>query len=192
MSRLLARFIFWIFGWKLDDHLKANFTRCVMIASPHTSNWDLVFARSAFTLMGIPVRFTVKQEWMRFPFGFFMRALGGIGINRSPRKAGENRLSVTDAMMDLFNQREKLVVLVTPEGTRSLVTKWKTGFYYTALGAGVPIALGYLDYKNRVAGVGKMIYPTGDVQKDLREIMLFYKNIPAKFPEKFSVDEQYL
>ena len=81
--------------------------------------------------------------------------------------------------------------MVTPEGTRSLRTKWKTGFYHTAAGAGVPIALGYLDYKNKEAGVGKIIYPSGDMKRDMKEIMDFYKNIPAKFPEKFSVDTEF-
>jgi 1-acyl-sn-glycerol-3-phosphate acyltransferase len=79
-------------------------------------------------------------------------------------------------------------VLVTPEGTRSLSTKWKSGFYYVALNAGVPITLGYLDYANKVAGVGKAVYPTGDYNKDMREIMDFYKDIKGRYPEKFSVD----
>lgn len=191
MGKLIAKLIFWIFGWKLDDHLKADFRRCVMIASPHTSNWDFIFARAAFSLLDIPVRFTVKQEWTRFPFHLIMNPLGAIAIDRSPKKEGEQRLSMTEAMIRLFEEHKELVVLVTPEGTRSLRTKWKTGFYHTAVGAKVPIGLGYLDYKNKVAGVGKMVYPSGDMQKDMREIMAFYKDIPPKHPELFSIDEDY-
>ena len=192
MVKLLARMIFYLYGWTLDDELKADFTRCVMIAAPHTSNWDLAFARSAFALMGIPIRFTVKDSWTKFPQKLFMNPLGAIGIDRSPRKPGEERLSMTEAMIDLFKNRKELVVMVTPEGTRKLRTKWKTGFYHVAVGAKVPIALGYLDYKNKVAGVGKMIYPSGDINKDMREITAFYKDIPPKFPKLFSVDEAYL
>lgn len=191
MGKLLSRIIFFIFGWKIDDHLQADFRRCVMIASPHTSNWDFVFARAAFALMGIPVRFTVKKEWTAFPFNLFMNPLGAIAIDRSPRRPGEQRKSMTEAMIDLFKENDELVVLVTPEGTRKKVTKWKTGFYHVAVGAGVPVALGYLDYKNKIAGVGKIVTPSGDMHKDLKEIMDFYKSIPPKHPDLFAIDETY-
>ena len=191
MAKWIAKLIFKITRWTLDDHLKGNFNRCVMIAAPHTSNWDIVFARSAFYLLDIPVRFTVKKEWTRFPFSLFMNPLGAIAIDRTPKKPGEAKQSMTDAMVGLFAQNKDLVVLVAAEGTRSLRTTWKTGFYHIATRANVPIALGYLDYKNKVAGIGKIIYPTGDMQKDMKEIMIFYKDIPAKYPGKFSIDQDY-
>ena len=191
MGNLLARLIFKIFGWKFENHADGDFRRCVMIAAPHTSNWDLLFARAGFSLMRIPVRFTVKHEWLRFPFGGFMRAIGAIGIDRSAKNPGDARPSMTEAMVELFKKNKELAVMVTPEGTRSLRTKWKSGFYYVALGAEVPIGLGYLDYRNKVAGVGKMIYPSGNLEQDMKTIMDFYKNIPAKYPEKFSIDLDY-
>ena len=98
---------------------------------------------------------------------------------------------MVDAIADLFDKYDKIAVVVTPEGTRALRTEWKTGFYYIAVKAKVPIALGYLDYKNKIAGVGKLVYPSGDMDKDLKEIMAFYKTIPPKHPEKFSVDLRY-
>lgn len=143
-------------------------------------------------MMGIPIRFTVKREWVRFPFGLVMNALGAIGIDRSARREGEQRLSTTEAMIRLFDGQEELVVMVTPEGTRSLRTKWKTGFYHVAAGAGVPIALGYLDFENKIAGVGRLVYPSGDMDKDMREIMAFYAPIKGKHPELFSVDLDYV
>jgi len=195
MGKILARFVFWIFGWRLDENLTGalnkDVRRCVMIASPHTSNWDIVFARAAFSLLDVPMRFTVKHEWLRFPFKGLMLAMGAIGIDRSPKKPGDPRPSMTEAMIELFAQNKELAVMVTPEGTRSLRTKWKTGFYHVAVGAKVPIGLGYLDYANKVAGVGKMLYPSGDMDKDLREIMAFYKDIKGKHPEKFSIDLDY-
>lgn len=191
MGKLISKLIFAIFGWTFKDHVGGGYNRCVMIAAPHTSNWDLLFARAAFYLMDIPVRYTVKKEWMRFPFSLVFGPLGAIAIDRSPKKAGEERQSMTEAMIDLFNKNKDLAVMVTPEGTRSLRTKWKTGFYHVAVGAKVPIGLGYLDYKKREAGVGKLIYPSGDMEKDMREIMAFYKNIQGKHPEKFSVDLDY-
>ena len=81
--------------------------------------------------------------------------------------------------------------MITPEGTRALRTKGKTGFDHLAVGAKVPIGLGYLDYKNKVAGVARLMYPSGDMEKDMKEIMAFYKNIQGKHPEKFSVDLDY-
>ena len=191
MGKLLAKLIFKIFGWTLDDKLKADFRKCVMIASPHTSNWDLIFARSAFSLMNIPIRYTVKDDWMRFPFNLIFGPLGAIAIDRGPKKPGDPRPSMTESMIDLFNGRSELVVMVTPEGTRALRTKWKTGFYHIAVGAKVPIALGYLDYKNKIAGVGKMLYPSGDMEKDMKEIMAFYKPIQGKHSERFSIDLDY-
>jgi 1-acyl-sn-glycerol-3-phosphate acyltransferase len=188
MIYFIAKFLYWLAGWKLDNNMPKDIRRCVMVASPHTSNWDLYYARLAFVLMNIPVRFTVKKEWLRFPFNLFMKPLGAIGIDRSPKTGNTERKSMVEAMADLFKDRDELVVLVTPEGTRSLATKWKSGFYYVALKAGVPIALGFLDYANKVAGVGKVVYPTGDYNKDMREIMEFYKDIKGRYPEKFSVD----
>ena len=184
----IAKFLYWLAGWKLDNRMPDGVKKSVMIASPHTSNWDLYYARLAFVLMSIPVRFTVKKEWLKFPFNLLMKPIGAIGIDRSPKTGSTERKSMVEAMTDLFKDRDDLVVLVTPEGTRSLSTKWKSGFYYVALNAGVPITLGYLDYANKVAGVGKAVYPTGDYNKDMREIMDFYKDIKGRYPEKFSVD----
>ena len=191
MGKLISKLIFKIFGWTFNDQVGGGFERSVMIAAPHTSNWDLVFARAAFYLMDIPVRYTVKQEWMRFPFSLIFGPLGAIAIDRSPKQAGQERKSMTEAMIDLFEQNKELSVMVTPEGTRALRTKWKTGFYHVAVGAKVPIGLGYLDYKKREAGVGKLIYPSGNMEKDMREIMDFYKNISPKFTDKFSIDVDY-
>ena len=165
--------------------------RSVIIASPHTSNWDFIFSRATFSLLDIPVRFTVKKEWLRFPFGGLMTAMGAIAIDRSPKTPGAERPSQTEAMITLFEQNKELAIMITPEGTRALRTKWKTGFYHLAVGAKVPIGLGYLDYKNKVAGVARLMYPSGDMEKDMKEIMAFYKNIQGKHPEKFSVDLDY-
>lgn len=188
MMYYIAKFLYWLAGWKLDNNMPKDIRRCVMIASPHTSNWDLYYARLAFVLMKIPVRFTVKKEWLKFPFNLLMKPIGAIGIDRSPKTGSTERKSMVEAMADLFKDREELVVLVTPEGTRSLATKWKSGFYYVAVAANVPIALGYLDYANKIAGVGKVVYPSGNYNKDMKEIMDFYKDIKGRYPEKFSVD----
>jgi 1-acyl-sn-glycerol-3-phosphate acyltransferase len=178
-------------GWEIDNHWPLDLDQCVMIAAPHTSNWDALYARLALKALGVNVRLTIKDSYMKFPFGPFVRALGGIGIDRTPKAEGEPRPSMVQVMTDLFKDHPKLVMLVTPEATRAKQEQWKTGFYHVATGVGVPIALAYMDYAKKKTGVGKIVYPTGDYEKDMAEIMDFYSQINAKFPENFSVDKRY-
>ena len=191
MFEKLAEQSLGLIGWKIDNHWDLNIDQCVMIAAPHTSNWDALYARLALKALGVNVRITIKDSYMKLPLGPFVRAMGGIGINRRPKKEGEARSSMVELMSDLFKTHEKLVMLVTPEGTRAKQEKWKTGFYHVAINAGVPIALAYMDYDKKTTGIGKIIYPTGDYEKDMAEIMAFYAQINPKFPELFSVDTRY-
>ncbi|MEC7120739.1 MAG: 1-acyl-sn-glycerol-3-phosphate acyltransferase [Pseudomonadota bacterium] len=192
MRRRLAQKTLESLGWTFDNHLPTDLQQCVMIAAPHTSNWDSVYTKLAFIVMDIPVKITIKDSYMKPPFGVFVRAMGGIGIDRSPRQAGEERPSMVQAMASLFQTHPRLVMLVTPEATRAKQQQWKTGFYYVALAANVPIALAYLDYAKKEAGIGKIIYPTGHIEQDLGEIMAFYQGIQGKHPANFSVDERYI
>ena len=176
----------------MNPALPPGTDHCVMIAAPHTSNWDAIFLIASFDMMKIPMKFTLKKEWVRWPFKSMMLSVGAIGIDRSPKKPGEARPNMTDVLADIITSRDSIALVVTPEGTRSLRTTWKTGFYYVAMKAKVPIALGYMDYAKKVTGVGKMIYPSGDMKKDLKEIMEFYKDISPKHAEKYSVDIDYL
>lgn len=179
-------------GWEIDHHLPFDLDRCVMLAAPHTSNWDALYARLGLKAMGVNARITIKDSYMKFPFGPFVRAMGGVGINRRPKVEGEQRPSMVEVMADLFVEHEKLVMLITPEGTRAKQTQWKTGFYHIALKANVPIALAYMDYQLKKVGIGKVIYPSGNMQQDIKEIMDFYANIAPKFPELYSVDTRYV
>lgn len=178
-------------GWKMNPDYPKAVERSVVIAAPHTSNWDLVHAMGGYFDMGLPVRFTIKKEWFRFPFNLLIGPMGGIPIDRTPKKPGDPRPSMVEAMAELFTKYDKISVMVTPEGSRSKRTEWKTGFWHTAKMAGVPIGLGYLDYAKKEAGIGKLIYPT-DLDKDMREIMEFYKNITPRNPELYSLDQRYI
>lgn len=175
--KLLSKFFFWITGWKVIGAVPKELKKLVMIAAPHTSNWDLLYARAAFYIMGVPVRYTVKKELFFFPLGSILNGVGGIPIDRKTKG------NMVDKMATLFNEREELTILITPEGTRSYAPEWKKGFYYIALAANVPISLGYLDYEKKHAGVGPLIYPTGNYEEDLDKIQSFYRDITAKFPE---------
>lgn len=191
MMKKIAAWLMSLSGWHVNMQYPPEVARCVMTAAPHTSNWDFWYARLAFFVMEAPVKFTIKKEWMRFPFNLIIGPLGGIGIDRKPRGKGAERPSYVDQLAGYFAKYKRIAVLVTPEGTRSPRKQWKTGFYYAALQAGVPICLGYLDYKKKEAGVGLVVYPTGDIAADMKQILDFYCKIPGKFPEKFMVDERY-
>lgn len=195
MILALFRFLFRFRGWKIvhsEEVTKEILERCVIIAAPHTTNWDAVYTIAWFDIANINWRFTIKKEWIKPPFGNMLLKMGAIGIDRRPKVAGEERPSMVQAMANLFTENEKLAVVFTPEATRRKVTEWKMGFYHAAKLANVPIALGYLDYPKREAGVTKLILPTDDMEADLREIMDFYKDKMGKFPEKFSVDLRYI
>ena len=118
-----------------------------------------------------------KHTLFKPPYGGFMRKLGGIAIDRrAPR-------GTVEQMVDVFNQQEKLVLLIPPEGTRKKVESWKTGFYHIAQGANVPILLAYLDYRRKVVGFGPTITPSGNVAADMERIQTFYRDISGKYPQ---------
>jgi 1-acyl-sn-glycerol-3-phosphate acyltransferase len=192
LKKIIGKIVIKILGWQINEDIpKELFDKCVVIAAPHTSNWDYPLAISSMAALGVNLRYTIKKSWMRFPYKFFFKLMGGIGVDRSPKDGDNKPISLVDAIANLFKAHDKLAVIVQAEGTRSLQKHWKTGFYYIALEAKVPIALGYLDYKHKTSGVGKVIYPTGDINKDMSEIMSFYQDISPKFPEKFALDERF-
>lgn len=167
------------------------FHKCVMTAAPHTSLWDGIFALGAFLIMGIPLRYAIKKEFDYFPVGNLLSAAGALWIDRKHNAKDGKRQSYVDAMADVFAENEKIALMIAPEGTRSLTKEWKTGFYHVAKQAGVPITLGYLDYKKKQAGVGPAIYPGDNMEADLQQMMDFYREISGKYPEKFMLDIRY-
>lgn len=185
MLNYIARTIFRTSGWKIEGKFPADVKKCVMIAAPHTSNWDLFYARTAFYIMGVPLRYTIKKEMMEyFPLNVLLKGLGAIPIERDKTKAHRaGQGSMVHAMAKLFHQHDELVVMVTPEATRKFVKHWKTGFYQVALRANVPIVCGYLDYAKKHAGIGPVIYPSGNVEEDMLKILTFYDSVTGKYPE---------
>ncbi len=170
--------IFKVSGWKLNGGMPPNVKQAIMIAAPHTSNWDFVYARAAFYLMDVPVKLTIKKEAFFFPMGYLLKAMGAVPVDR---KKNNNLVA---AMVDIFKTHDEMVMLVTPEGTRKYQPRWKKGFYYTAVGANVPILLGYLDYAKKEAGVGPLIQPTGDFDADMKKILDFYRTVTPRFPSQ--------
>jgi 1-acyl-sn-glycerol-3-phosphate acyltransferase len=163
----LNRWILETLGWHLDDDLPA-IDKYVVIGGPHTSNWDFVLGLMGMEAIGLKRRWIGKHQLFRWPLGWFFRWLGGMPVDRS---ASHN---FVDQVVEVYRGSEKLALVMAPEGTRSKTDHWKTGFYYIALGAGIPILLGYLDYSRKEGGAGPLFYPTGDIEADFEKIREFY------------------
>lgn len=168
-----ARFYMFIFHWEKEGKVP-DLPKYVMIAAPHTSNWDLVITLILAFVLQIKIYWIGKHTIFKPPFGAISRWLGGIPVDR--RQSGDT----VAQMVRVFQDQEKFIMVIPPEGTRKKVRYWKTGFYYIAHGAGVPIVLGYVDYKRKVGGIGPAILPTGDIDADMDKIKGFYQGIMGK------------
>lgn len=173
----LVRFIFRIFGWKIDEK-GPEVPKAVIVIGPHTSNWDFVIGRLSFILYGLKGRYLVKKELFFPPLGWFLKGIGAIPVDRKQRS------NLTEEAAKLFEQNESLYIVFSPEGTREYNPNWKKGFYYIALKANVPIYICYMDYEKKIGGFHTLFYPTGDVDADILYIKSILKNYKGRFPEK--------
>lgn len=182
MKKTIGKLFYKLKGWKLDVTVPVdNISKCVLVAAPHTTNWDFFYTIFAFWDLGIPLKFFIKDSWTKPWYGFLIKNLGGIGINR------QQRSNMVDYAADLLKNNENLYMLNTPEGSRSRAEKWKTGFYYIAKEANVPIVLAYCDYEKKMAGIGKVISIENKTKVEvLIEIEDFYRNVKGKFPENYN------
>lgn len=181
IASLLAT-IFKLSGWRTATGIPPEVKKCVVIAAPHTSNWDFVYSLGAAHLMGVRLKYLAKKELFKGPLGAIMRSTGGIPVERSRNTA------MVDYMVQLLQESDELRLMIPAEGTRKRVERWKSGFYHVALKAGVPVYLAYLDYKKKEAGFGIPVYMTGDKEKDAAVIKNFYADKTAKYPELFNLD----
>ena len=154
------------------------------MAAPHTSNLDFMYSRAAFYLLGLPVKFAIKKEMMDTILGSLLKSIGAISIDRSKGSQGK-RNSYVEQMAQSLLDHDEMFIMIAPEGTRKLVKKWKSGFYYIAKQANVPMICGYLDYKNKHAGIGPIFEVTDDQNSDMEKVKAFYRTITPKYPEKF-------
>jgi 1-acyl-sn-glycerol-3-phosphate acyltransferase len=167
-------------GWKIVGQLPADARKSVFIAAPHTSNWDLPYTLMVAFALRLNIYWMGKAQIFRWPFGPLMRWLGGVAVQREQA----NNL-VAASVQALQNSGGPVQLVVPPEGTRSKVRYWKTGFYYIALGAQVPIVMSFMDYGNKVSGLGPAFVPTGDIEADMVAIKAFYAPFKGKNPDQF-------
>lgn len=177
--RWLARQVLRMCRWRAVGALPPDVPRCVMIAAPHTSNWDLFYTLLIAFALRVDIYWMGKASLFRPPFRHIMMWLGGIPVERA--RSG----NMVAASVAALEHAKSLVLVVPPEGTRSGVTHWKTGFYWIAHNAGVPIMLGYLDFARREGGIGPAFRTTGDLDADMQEIRAFYANITGCKPTNY-------
>lgn len=183
MKQKLYSFIYHrLLGWKTNVTVPP-LAKCVICAAPHTSNWDLFIGKLFYGALGRKTSFMMKKEWFFFPLGLIFKAVGGIPVDRG------RKTSLVDQMADRFAHSEHFNLAITPEGTRKANPNWKKGFYYIALKAQVPIMLIGIDYPSKTITSTKTIMPTGDIEKDMREIKLYFKDFKGINPDNFTIGE---
>ena len=179
-SAKLAKRFLKLIGWQVVGPAP-DIPKYVLISAPHTSNFDFFYMFLVSRIFGIRIQFMGKASLFRGPLGPISRALGGVPVSRNSRQ------NLVAQMVQAFNERDSLILSVPPAGTRKKTQYWKSGFYYIALGAQVPLVCGFVDYGRKRVGVGPTIMPTGDTEADLDKIRDFYADITGKHPEGKSI-----
>ena len=179
-SRLFRKALVAIYrhhGWKAHGVVPSP-RKFVLIAAPHTSNWDFLYFVGLTEELGIMPHFMAKKSLFRWPWKNFLLDMGGVPVDRT---ANRNHVQ---AMIDEFNARKEFMLTIAPEGTRSTVRAWKTGFYHIAMGAKVPLVVGMMDYGTKTGGLGPAIWPTGDYAADMKKVAEVYASVTPKYPAK--------
>jgi 1-acyl-sn-glycerol-3-phosphate acyltransferase len=172
MSRKVLEFA----GWKLDLTNPPH-PKCVLIAAPHTSNWDFPMMILFSSALGLKIKWMGKDSIFWGPVGFILKKLGGIPVFRNKKS------NLVHQMIELFSKNEELMLVVPVEGTRGFTKNWKSGFYHIAYGANVPVLPTFLDYGNKIGGFGAPIRLTGNITVDMDCIRAFYKPYRGKYPK---------
>ncbi len=167
-------FILSLLGWKID-RTPPKVKKCVVVMGPHTSNWDFVIGRITFSSYGINTKFLIKKELFIPPFGWLLRKMGGIPVDRKKKN------NLTHMAVHEFSKNDNMFLVFTPEGTRKYSPNWKKGFYYIAQEANVPIYTAYIDYKKKTGGWDSLFEPTGDIDEDIK----YLKNVLSKYTGRF-------
>ena len=177
-TRWIGNALLAVFGWRIEGTFP-DLPKLVGIVAPHTSNWDFFFGICAAFALGVHVRWVGKHTLFRWPYGGFMRWLGGTPVDRD---ATEGRV---EQIVKMINGQERFLLGLAPEGTRRRTRRWKSGFYHVAVGARVPILLTHLDHSKKIVGIGPTFEPTGNVEEDLTAIKGRYRREWARRPGQF-------
>lgn len=183
---MLRQFCGWLlysrWGWTKDITV-AHPEKCIICLAPHTSNWDFLLGILYSRAEGMKTNFLMKKEWFFWPLGPIFKKLGGIPVFRS------KHTSMTDNLAKTATEAEHFCLCITPEGTRSRNPEWKRGFYYIAQKAQIPVLLYGVDYEKKLISCTRQLIPSGDIEKEMREIKLYFKDFKGKKPELFTIGE---
>ena len=187
MLKIIGKLILQLAGYKIIDTTPKgvqNYQKAVMIAAPHTSNWDYVYTMAGLYALNVPIKYLGKASLFKFPLGFLIKKLGGIPVKR------EQKNNMVNDMAQMINESmEQMILIIPAEGTRSYSKDWKSGFYHIAQTAGVPIILGFLDFGKKEVGFLDEFNPTGNYENDLKIIQKKYVGITPKYPELNSLKD---
>lgn len=179
-SKLLRSIIYWYYrhkGWNAHGEVP-SVRKFVLIAAPHTSNWDFVYFVGLTSQLGIMPYFMAKKSLFRWPFRRFMYDMGGVPVDRSSSQ------NYVEQMVNEFAARDEFMLTIAPQGSRDNNGKWKTGFYQIALAANVPFVIGMMDYGTKTGGLGPAIMPTGDYEADMAKVIELYRSVIPRHPER--------
>ena len=184
----MGRFFYWLIHllwyrigpWKVASRFPQHLKKVVIAAAPHTANEDFPVGTGAWYPENRKASFIAKKELFNGPMGYILRSMGGISIDRDKTK------NMVEQVAEEFRKRDELILVIAPEGTREWKPRWKTGFYYMAKAANVPIILAYMDFAKQEVGMGHIFHPTDDVEADFKYIEEFYSKVTAKYPEKYN------
>ncbi|MGQ2985124.1 1-acyl-sn-glycerol-3-phosphate acyltransferase [Flavobacterium sp.] len=177
MKKIYGFIFFRLMGWKLKGTIESGLKKCVIIVVPHTSWMDFIIGVLVRGAIGLEMHFVAKKELFRFPFGAYFRWMGGTPLNRQKK---ENKV---DAIASIFKSREIFRLAIAPEGTRKKVTEWKTGFYYIALKADVPVVAVAFDHGKKEVVLAPPYNLTGDKETDFKILESNYKGVTGYNPE---------
>jgi 1-acyl-sn-glycerol-3-phosphate acyltransferase len=177
LSRAFGRLIARLFGWQVLGEVP-NTSKLVFVGAPHTSNLDFFMTALTMLVLGVDLNFVMKHTPFKGPVGWFLRWFGGIPLDRDRSR------DFVSQMVDTFEERQSLLLAIMPEGTRSVVEGWKSGFYYIALGAGVPLVMVIFDYENRQMRIGPTFIPSGDYDTDLPLIQSYFVGVKGRNLER--------
>ena len=180
MKRLSRWLLYTLWGWTKTVTVEHP-QKYIICLAPHTSNWDFVLGQLYARAEGLQLNFLMKKEWFFWPLGPIFRSWGGIPVYR------QKNMSMTETLTKSALESDDFRLCITPEGTRKPTREWKRGFYYIALGAGLPILLYGIDFKKKEIVCTKAFMPTGDIDKDMQEIKQYYAGFQGKHPENFLV-----
>ena len=179
IKKIIAQFILWVWGWKIVmEGPASNLERCILVVAPHTANDEYILGNLAYWVLDKKLKVIIKDAHTKAWYGFIVKGLGGIGIDRSQRN------NLVKFVVDEF-KKDDFSLVITPEGTRSWVPKWRKGFYNMAIEAKVPIVIAAGDFKNKTIHLGKQI-SVRSFESIMQELEDYYKTITPKYPEKWN------